>query len=330
MVEAGSLRAKDWLGVRLVVSVAITAVCVWIVVPFDSLAIFGDALSAAEPEFVALAAVLGLIAQTARGWRLALLLDPRGRPSFTFYRISVMHNFLASLLPARLGELSLIMMLRSRLDLPALSATGVLLGVRALDLLMVCASGGIAAWLVLPDDSLLAWLRLPAGVGGLSCLASFLILPPMGLRLSAQVRRVHARRERRLTGVLTKVLFAYSELPAWRGALLQASTVLVWLCLFSAFFSSALAITPLVTPQTAVFSSAIGLIALVSPVNGVAQIGPFEAAWTYAATAAGMTYISALAAAVVGHLVFLVIGALQFLAVIALSGRKPPSPAGPD
>lgn len=71
-------------------------------------------------------------------------------------------------------------------------------------------------------------------------------------------------------------------------------------------------------------ASTLGSIAFVLPVNGIAQIGPFEAAWTYGASLGGVSVEVALPAAVMIHAVTFAGGLLQavFVSLVSISLRR--------
>ena len=311
-------RRKFWL--RAGIAVAITAACVYWLLPADVLHAFGAALAQSDPWLAMGAFVMVIVAQAARGWRLAVLVTPSARLRFDIYAISALHNFLASLLPARLGELSLVVMLRTRLAMPAASGAGVVIGVRLFDLSVILAALGVSGWLVLPAEGPLGWARPWLGAGGLAAVAMFFVLPVLG-RLAADRLPPVESAGGRATRLAALLLAGYRGLSWRRGCLLQIASLAVWFGMISGYHFAFLAVWPTADLLVTVLAGTAGSVAFVMPVNGVAQVGPFQAAWTYAATAAGAPYAEALAASVLFHALALLAGAAQSAVALAFLGK---------
>jgi hypothetical protein len=200
-------------------------------------------------------------------------------------------------------------------------SVGVLLSARLLDLLVVCAVGGLSAWLALPADGALGYMRLPAAAAGLTCLAVFVALPRLAGRLSALFESLAAKFDSPFARSLERASSVYAGLPEPRLWAIHLSTLLLWTCLFASYYFCAWAVAA-VSPSVVTLAGAVGAIAFVLPINGVAQIGPFEAAWTYTANMAGVRFEDALASSVVIHAVVLAVAGLQAMVVGPLGGTR--------
>lgn len=306
---------------QVLLSVLVTVAFVWWLTPQQQTGDVADVLLATRPELAALALVLVVAGQWSRGWRLALLVAPHGWASFRIYRISVIHNFLASVIPARLGEISLIVLLRRHYAVPATAGTGILIGIRVLDLLLLTAVGGIAGWLVLPTEGELGWLIATCGLAGTGSALGFLLLPYIAPVLSRLFEALHTRRNHPLTSIPTRILASYTGLSHRRIAALQIATGAIWLPLLACYHVCAMAVGATAGLGASLVASVAASYAFVSPVNGIAQIGPFEAAWTYVAMAAGESYTVALSTAVLVHLLTLLGGAAQAAVVLPFASR---------
>ena len=314
-------RRKLWF--RAGIAVAITAGCAYWLFPADVLHAFAAALARSDPWLAVGAFAMVIVAQAARGWRLAVLVTPSVRPRLDIYAISALHNFLASLLPARLGELSLVVMLRTRLAMPAASGAGVMIGVRLFDLSVILAAFGVSGWLVLPADGPLGWARPWLGAGGVAAVAMFLLLPALGRFAADRLPPVEPAGGR-IARLASLLLAGYRGLSWRRGSLLQVASLAIWVAMFAGYHLAFLAVRPVADALVTVFAGTAGSVAFVMPVNGVAQVGPFQAAWTYAATAAGAPYAESLAASVLFHAVALVAGAAQSALAVMLLGKPAP------
>ncbi|TQV72453.1 lysylphosphatidylglycerol synthase transmembrane domain-containing protein [Denitrobaculum tricleocarpae] len=309
--EAG--RRKSLL--RILLAVVVTAVFGFLFLRFAPLDLMVASLASASPEMLASSFCLVVLGQLFRGWRIAVLVSPRAAPSFIAYRISVLHNFLASLLPARLGELALPAMLKRSYGIDYAVGAGILLGARILDLLIILSVAGITFWIVVPAGSELGWLRGLGLLGGFCAIAAFLAMQYLR-RGSAHLAdrlalRTRSKKGGRLMLLIIKILRACAAIPARRLFLAQVSSLAVWLALFAAYHVAALAVTASMPVDTTLFAGTLGSIAFVLPINGIAQVGPFEAAWTFGGILGGLSTADALAVAVAIHGVTFVGGALQ-------------------
>lgn len=312
-VKPGAGRGKVFF--RLLLAVLVTAVFGFLFLRFAPLDLMLSSLASASLGMLAASFFLVVLGQVFRGWRIAVLVSPRAAPSFIAYRISVLHNFLASLLPARLGELALPAMLKRSYGIDYGVGTGILLGARILDLLIILSVAGVTFWMVVPAGSELGWLRGLGLLGGLSAIAAFLAMHYLRRGSAYLAGRLAERSEPKMAGRLlsfiVRILRACAAIPARRLLLAQISSLAVWLALFAAYHVAALAVTATMRIDSTLFAGTLGSIAFVLPINGVAQVGPFEAAWTFGGILGGLSTADALAVAVVIHGVTFAGGALQ-------------------
>ena len=92
----------------------------------------------------------------------------------------------------------------------------------------------------------------------------------------------------------------------------------MWMCLNLAFQQCLLAVEAVVPLATASVVGAAGVLSFAMPINGIASVGPFEAAWTATAAAAGPTAAAALAAAIITHALLLAVTSAMLLPAILL------------
>jgi uncharacterized membrane protein YbhN (UPF0104 family) len=104
------------------------------------------------------------------------------------------------------------------------------------------------------------------------------------------------------------------------------SNVAIWLFISASFYLSGLAVFAGTGPITALAGGAAASVAFVLPLNGLAQIGPYEAAWVTAVDlVAGVPQQPALATILLMHLLSLIVCAFQ-AALSALIGIGKKSP----
>jgi len=311
----------------------ITVGCVLLLVPANSFTSLWTVLAAADPLSGALAVMCSLVANLARGWRLSVVVAPDRRPDRTAFRISAVHIFLSQVMPMRTGELSLVVLLRRAYGSSILSATGVLVGLRLFELCLVCGFGGFAAALVLPAEGTLGALRWPLAAGGGSFLGVLMPMPwlvGLGRRVGHLLEGIACGRPARFWQQVTE---GFVRMSGSALIQLQGLMLVIWAGLFCAAYFSTVAVGAGMGVGAVAVAVAAASIAFALPLNGLGQVGPFEAAFVLAAGAAGgIAREPALAAALLIHLVgFLVAGGLA-LVVVAIPSRggrgKPGSHTG--
>jgi hypothetical protein len=304
---------------RLSLGVIVTAGCALVLWPVVSLHELRASLARADVGLLAQAFALVVLGQVFRAYRLGLIVQASGVFSSTIYRISALHFFWASLLPAKTGELSLVYMLRGTFGLPVLNGVGVLLGIRFLDFLVIGGVLCIGIWRVFPAaESPLGFIRMLALPGGLLAFLGFAVVPHLSRRLLLVLQGSVRASNHSAGRLLLHLSAAYLTLPRSRLGPIQITTAMIWICVFSACYLMARALDDQVGVTAPLFATAAGSMAFALPVNGFAQLGPFEASWTYAGIMAGMSQEVALASALLVHFVSLAASAVQALIAATL------------
>ncbi|MBZ5589955.1 MAG: flippase-like domain-containing protein [Acidobacteriia bacterium] len=311
-------RASWWLaGVGLIIAAALLLVAQ----PGDVVGLAGRA------RWPGLLTALGgtAVAMLLRGLRLSLLAGRRLRPARAT-AVAAVWQLASGVLPLRLGELSLIPLLRAA-GLPGtIRALSVTVLARVLDVLAVLmwAAFGTAA---IGGRPLLAI----AAVGVVAVLLTFAwIVGGRALRwLGSRWRKRKSWRRRMLVQLLRarKELLQLARTPAQAFASLLLS-VLLWGVIW-AVTATLLRAMALNFPPFLVLLGVIGAAAGSSlPVNAVGNFGTQEAGWAAALAGAGVAPRSALAAGFACHLwglgFTLVIGA-GALVYLAAGGSGAPS-----
>ena len=118
----------------------------------------------------------------------------------------------------------------------------------------------------------------------------------------------------------------FFRLTTWELGLILVAVVLgfaIWLLLALAAIMVAGAVTTTVPPAAAMLGASAGHVAFALPINGIAGIGPSQAAWVAATTRAGVPWDDAVISALALHAVVLtnaiVLGAV---ATIPELGRR--------
>lgn len=275
------------------------------------------ALARLDPGVYLLALGVQAAIYLLRALRFRLLLPSDPRVSFArVLPVTAAHGLAAYVLPAKVGEASLIVYLKGACGTAGWDAAAVLLLSRLLDLATVAGSLSLAC-IVLSTSGVFAERGLD-WLGGLGAALFVLMLAfgwasARGERLAGWVEaflrglglsrtRLGAGAERlaaRLRDALARV--GAGRLRA--GALLSLP---VWLCvyLFYAVLARGLGLSDLSFFE-AIFGSSLAVLANLLPINGFAGFGTQDAGWVVGFGAVGVERELALESALAFHLVYL-------------------------
>jgi len=250
-----------------------------------------------------------------RALRLSILLPAAHRPTVArLLPITASHILAANVLPAKVGEASLVLYLRRVADVPAAHGLALLLVSRLLDLATL--TGGLAlACLGLAAGGEVGELTWLVPLGASLALATLLLawLVARGERLVFLVRRVLAllRLERtalgrRMEALLTRVIEALGEVSGRSRVLGALATLPIWVCvfLFYATLARGLGLEQFSYPMT-VFGSGLAILGSLLPLNGFAGFGVQDLGWAAGFTLLGASAELAASTGVAAHLIYL-------------------------
>jgi len=318
--------------VRLLVgtaaAVAVTVVSLRLLLPPESRSELLASIRAADWRLLAAALVLNPAVQFFRAWRFGLFLERReGPPGLPLFRISVLLLFFNYLLPLRMGEATFPILVKREYGTGMATSIGFLALTRVLDLLAVVLAGGAAGFLVLGTGAALGKVAGLAVLGAACALAVVVVLARLSARTTHRMLARWPRLEQ-FTGKLLEGLHLLGE-PR-RYAVFLALTAAVWLTQYVVCFLVLSAVAPGSGFGRAVIGGSAGMLSFALPVNGVAGIGPMQAAWAWALTQAGVAWSTGVASGLLLHGVFL-LGAMVVAGVVMLSSvRSRPVPAPGD
>lgn len=254
---------------------------------------------------VALAIHVGIYALRAR--RFQQLLPVGDRPPLgEVVTASAAHNLAAQVLPAKTGEVTLVVYLRGHSGVGAPAAAASLLVSRLLDVLMLAAAGGLAAALVARDAGVrvvpFAVLLLAATLVGAFAFARATVLTR---RVAERCRGRGPRAER--VGEAVERLGHALESAGARSSVVPAALVSVplWVLVFAFWVVLAgdLGLPPGVDALDSTFAAALASLASLLPLSAFGGIGPMEAGWQLGYGLVGVDLDTALAVGLSVHLV---------------------------
>ena len=307
---------------QVLVSLAVTAVLIWLLLRWtgtDARAI-GTALRGVEPRWYWIALGVQLCIYPLRAARFAALLNHPGwqreqAPATTaaLVPVTMAHSLFAYLLPAKVGEASLMWYLHRGFGVPASRGTAVLVASRLLDL--VCVTGFLAvACLVVGYGGLaerssqlvwLGWLLLPlAGVMAWALSQGARLVGVMGKALGPVLRRLGAVGER-LQGMLARLQEAFDQIPSRRLGLAALWSPAIWVgvFLFYALLARGLGMQDLSLAE-ATFGAGLAILFSLLPVSAFAGFGSQDAGWVLGFVAVGVERALAAESGIAIHLIY--------------------------
>jgi hypothetical protein len=295
---------------------ALTAICLWVLLTPEVLTAMRRLATQARPLPILVAFALGALVQWLRAWRFAVMTTGRlALPRVALVRIAFQLNALNFLLPFRLGELGYPVLMRRRFGHDLLHSAGVLLLARLFDLATVGAILLGAA----------ATLHLVGGIGQAALVAGALGLgvAPLGLALVGQALRPTIVRLPRVGDAAARLTAGLDAIGDRRiGLAAVALGFAIWLVFGLAAILVAQAVVATISPGAAMLGAAAGNVAFALPINGIAGIGPAQAAWVAATGWAGVPWDDAVVSALALHAVVLVNAlVLGALATLSDTGR---------
>ena len=264
-----------------------------------------------------------------RAVRFRLLLPVDERPSLLqVSAVSGAHNLAAFVLPAKTGEVSLVIYLKRVCGVSGAAGLASLLVSRLLDLGLLMGSVGAACLFVetLDGGALPTWVR-PTGFTLLTASIVVFVLAMRGdglvavYRLIARVTRFERTKlGARLGGKAAEVSESLRAAgKRWIAAALVSLPLWIGVYLFYAVLARGFGLPDTITLVEAAFGSGLAMAANLLPVNGFAGFGTQEAGWGLGFVALGVPRDLAVSTGFGAHIVQLanicLLGVLGHLAM---------------
>jgi hypothetical protein len=279
----------------VLLAIVISTACLWLLLTPEIVASLGRLATEAKPLPVLAAFALVALVQWLRAWRFAVMMTGRlALPGAVLTRVAFQLNFWNFLLPLRLGELSYPVLMKRHFGSGLLHSSGVLLLARLFDLATVSAImlGAAAALAVWPG----------AGRALLALGAVGLGLAPLGLTVGGLALRPHLAKLPRIGDAALRLTAGLDAIGGYGAGLTAVGLSLaVWLALGLAAILVSGAVVSTVPPLAAMLGGAAGNIAFALPLNGIASIGPPQAAWVAATAWVGVPWDDAVVSGLALH-----------------------------
>lgn len=300
-------RWRGWLTASLV-----TAGFACIGLSLLDLEVSAKALASVHPEAWISVIGLSLLMALLRAARVVVLAD--AVRTGLVIRASFLHGAANAILPARIGEAVLPLTLARYGGMDPMRAVGLLLILRLSDLIALVGFGSLLV------AALNFWefsteLRLVLAAAGILLIAGIGVVPFL-------VRIVGRSAPRAIRAWANRITVAGAQLTHGSRIGLFALTLGIWVALGIAAQISIDATGLRVDPMLAWLACLAASLAFALPTNGIASIGPFEAAFVGVLVAADGSGEAALAAAVHLHMCALIAAGLTALAALVPPARS--------
>lgn len=239
--------------------------------------------------------------------RAARLLYTAGLPASEFFeclKIVSIHNALNGLLPLRLGEVSIPILLNRRYGFPLAKACAILILVRLLDLIIVFLVAAITAVFVLSNWKDHQVFALMTAGAALAIIGGLLFFPLLEKRLSVKRLQFAATSQswrRHLAEGLNQIIQVARNMSLRRFMMLFATSLACWLALISLGYWTTRSLGMELTYGVAAAAVSAAALSFLLPLTAIANFGPFELAWMFAVQTAGFSEPDALASAFMFH-----------------------------
>lgn len=275
----------------------LTAGALWWLLTDEVIAALSEALAHAGFGRLAAAALLVPVVQWLRAWRFELLLSGQPRlPSGAMFQVTTRLLVFNFILPFKLGEISFPVLMKRTFGTGYLRAAGILVLARLMDLSMVAAILMLGTALIFEAPGF-GWSRPALLAGGLVAF----VLPVLAVRVPGLLRWPAARLPR-IAGLLERLHLGMAKVhPLSKSLTAQGLSAAIWLTHSVLAWLAASAIAPGLPVPAVVVAGAASNVAFALPVNGIAGLGPPQAAWAAVLNWAGASWEVAAVTALVCH-----------------------------
>jgi uncharacterized membrane protein YbhN (UPF0104 family) len=301
-------------------ALAVSATVLWWLLSDAVIAAFAEALRRAHLWRLVAAWALVPVIQALRAGRFSLLATGRpGTAFWTMYAITARLLMFNYLLPFKLGELGFPLMMKRAFGTDYLRSAGVLILARLMDLCVVGAVFALGAALLI-DPQTRPW-NLPIL---LLALGAALAVPVVGIELLAPLARLSARLLR-LTPWFDRLLWHEVLVhPRAQRAQALALTLAIWLTHTTLAYVAATAVADSLGFFEVMLANAAASLAFAIPINGLAGLGPPQAAWATVLHLTGVAWEPAIVTALICHGVLLTGALILAATTFVLPAWRPP------
>lgn len=227
--------------------------------------------------------------------------------------------FFNYLLPFKIGELSFPILINRYYGISVLQASGVLAFTRILDLLCLVSIFFITGSILL-DHGIQVLSKSAMLFAGLMSTGLFVMIPII-IKLVKRNRPLDITDDSPLSSVTARFFSFAQSVSTTRAHILLLLTVFIWLLQALVAACAALSLGLSMAPIKLLFASSAGGVALGLPINGIAGLGPIQAAWAYALSLGNVNWNDGVITGFMWHAI-LVTGAVLLAMIISILSTK--------
>ena len=287
--------------IKAVVFTVISLLLVWLLFRYINLSDIMSAFSRVSVVGVLLGFVFYLLGYMIRAVRFYYQLNKKITLRTLFYIVCI-HNAMNSLLPARLGELSYVYLVKKKNIPLGQSAAGLLL-TRIFDLVALILLFLLALFM---SRSMLPVFFKSLIVPVLGLLAVLVVGSALVVACTPLLHRfrLHTSRFRILRVLYSLIHSFHQEHTRSKLAMLFTTSILLWISQFLMIYFIFLGVLP-VSGWYILIGSLFPILSTVLPVQGIAGFGSIEATWALGFVMLGIAKESAIATGFVFHFVIM-------------------------
>lgn len=272
----------------------VTVLCAVAFLKFFDVSHVARTIVSSDRKSVLVGALLAVVTINLRAMRLSLCV--KGRAISPLVPVAYVSNALSALLPAKLGEAALPLLLKRYASTSIGAGVGVLVLIRVFDLLSLGVVGSVGVTVALwPSERLLSQTALLVAVCSVFAL---IVLASAGPQLARAIGK-HGSDPRWIYRFASSMALPMASMGRRRLRLVLLISLLTWISLFASFVVLGRATLGQVDAFQIVSAGAAASIAFAIPASAIANVGPFQAAWVWTLKAFGFALTPALACALV-------------------------------
>lgn len=305
----------------LVLAICISALLLNYLLDVQVIKTMKDMMGRVNYLFLVFALILTPLIQYFRAWRFNILVKGNNsKPDFNIYKITSLLLFFNYLLPFKTGELSFPILINRYYGMSVLQASGILIFTRILDLLCLVSIFFITGSMLLDQGIQDLSRSAMISIGLLS--TGLFVMSPIIARLVKRRGQSVITNNSRVSLIIEKLFgFAQSVSMTRTPSHLLLLTVFIWLLQTLVAACAVLSLGIFVAPVELLFASSAGSVALGLPINGIAGLGPIQAAWAYTLSLGSVTRDIGIITGFLWHAI-LVTGAVLLAMIVSLLSIK--------
>ncbi len=304
---------------KIVSSILFTAFFVLAIIYFIDYEYFILSIKRVDIPLVIFGVVFLSINYLLRAWRYELILFRK--EIRIFFSVTSMYYFFNKVLPARTGQISLPILLKKNLQIDYQKGVSAMLFAHLLDMSVMVTLLLVSMQFINVEN--LDLLNVISVVGLIFIFLSFIFLEKivnLAIILFSKIKILRLQKWiEKLVEICNKIISYKQRNTNFFFIKIIAISFLSWLSIYLYYFFIVQAFSIKINFISTIFACSVSNFTFILPVNGIANLGPFEAGWVLGFMLIGISEQSSLPAGLFANLLATLITAiLAFLGHIYL------------